>query len=119
MTDTYDAVYSAVRSRISGGNIGEVIERVARKAFDMGNARMLLQEQIAVVGYEMARPSAIYRPSISVDGTKWRALYGDDLMNGVAGFGDTPAEAMAAFDKAWTQEKTPEAARRTPAKVEG
>ena len=56
-------------------------------------------------------PSVLYRPRLSADGTKWCALYGDDLASGVAGFGDTPAEAMHAFDVAWTSEKTPDARR--------
>lgn len=57
-------------------------------------------------------PSVLYRPRLMADGTKWCALYGDDLASGVAGFGDTPAEAMHEFDKAWTTERTPEAAFR-------
>jgi hypothetical protein len=52
-------------------------------------------------------PSVLYRPRLMADGTKWCALYGDDLASGVAGFGDTPAEAMHEFDKAWTSERTP------------
>jgi hypothetical protein len=28
-------------------------------------------------------------------------LYGDNLQDGVGGFGDSPAEAMADFDKNW------------------
>ena len=47
------------------------------------------------------RPSAIYRPSISIDGHQWCALYGDNLQDGVAGFGDSPAAAMLDFDAAW------------------
>lgn len=47
------------------------------------------------------RPSAIYRPALSIDGNQWCALYGDNLQDGVAGFGDSPAEAMHAFDTAW------------------
>ncbi len=54
-------------------------------------------------------PSVLYRPSLMADGTKWCALYGGDLASGVAGFGDTPAEAMHEFDKAWTTQKTPAA----------
>lgn len=46
-------------------------------------------------------PSAIYRPAISKDGDQWCALYGDNLQDGVAGFGDTPELAMADFDKNW------------------
>lgn len=36
-----------------------------------------------------------------MDGNLWCALYGDDLQNGIAGFGATPAAAMREFDKAW------------------
>lgn len=56
-------------------------------------------------------PSVLYRPKLSADGDKWCALYGDNLVSGVAGFGDTPAAAMFAFDEAWISERTP-AARR-------
>lgn len=54
-------------------------------------------------------PSVLYRPRLMADGDKWCALYGDDLATGVAGFGDTPAGAMYAFDQAWTTERTPAA----------
>ena len=57
----------------------------------------------ALVGYTL--PSAIYRPSLKIDGNKWCALYGESLEEGIAGFGDTPAEAMAEFDKAWLTSK--------------
>lgn len=56
------------------------------------------------------RPSVLYRPHLSADGKKWCALLGDDLAVGVAGFGDTPEEAMAAFDTAWRSVRTPKAA---------
>lgn len=52
---------------------------------------------------ERIRPSVLYRPALSLDGDQWCALYGADLMNGVAGFGASPAEAMADFDAAWTK----------------
>lgn len=50
---------------------------------------------------QLKRPSTIFRPHLSIDGDQWCVLYGEDLQDGVAGFGDSPAEAMAAFDKAW------------------
>ena len=50
---------------------------------------------------QMQRPSVLYRPVLSVDGNQWCALYGDNLQDGVAGFGDSPSDAMADFDKAW------------------
>jgi hypothetical protein len=38
---------------------------------------------------------------ISIDGNQWCVLYGENLQDGVAGFGDSPANAAAAFDQAW------------------
>lgn len=46
-------------------------------------------------------PSVLYRPTLSRDGNQWCVLYGEDLQQGVCGFGDSPAEAMGNFDKAW------------------
>lgn len=111
MSDSYQAIYDAVRSRISGGNIGDAVERCAREAFDMGFTRQILQEEFVSVAHEMQRPSVLYRPTISADGDHWCALLGDDLQIGVSGFGKTPAEAMAEFDKAFWKGLTPAAAR--------
>jgi hypothetical protein len=55
--------------------------------------------------YQTMLPSVIYRPALSQDGGKWCALYGANLQEGVAGFGDTPAEAMRDFDNHWTSER--------------
>lgn len=102
MSDTYQAIYDATRSRIHGGDAGQALESATREAF--GNADHWIQcamQEVSVVFAEYARPSAVYRPSIGRDGNKWCALYGSNLMEGVAGFGDSPAEAMADFDKNW------------------
>jgi hypothetical protein len=50
---------------------------------------------------EYARPSVLWRPALTIDGNKWCALYGANLQDGVAGFGDSPAEAMHNFDCEW------------------
>lgn len=60
---------------------------------------------------EFQRPSVLYRPSIQPDGNKWCALYGDNLQEGVAGFGDTPDLAMRDFDKNWCGQKLTAVAR--------
>lgn len=62
---------------------------------------------------EQARraPHVLMRPKLLLDGTMWCALYGDDLMDGVAGFGETPEKAMEAFDEAWRTARTPAAIR--------
>ncbi len=67
----------------------------------------ILQEQAIYTLGQWQRPSVLYRPELSIDGNKWMALYGPDLAVGVAGFGDTPAQAMEAFDKAWAEERPP------------
>jgi len=101
MNDAYQAIYDAVRSRISNGDIGRAVEEVARNAFDMGNLRAQMSEQLYSVASQMERPSVLYRPALSIDGNQWCALYGANLQDGVAGFGDTVADAMRSFDEAW------------------
>ncbi len=54
------------------------------------------------------RPSVLFRPKVFVDGSGdylWCALYGDNIQDGVAGFGSTPNMAMLDFDANWTQQK--------------
>lgn len=101
----YQAIYDAVRSRISG-DVASVARDVMWQMFDISHQKALLQEQVSIVGYEMSRPSAIFRPTLSIDGDKWCALYGGNLQDGCAGFGDSPDLAMAAFDKAWHERLT-------------
>lgn len=52
---------------------------------------------------ERRRPCHLWRPRIYIDGNQWCALYGDNIQDGVAGFGDSPEEAMASFDAAWSE----------------
>ena len=49
-------------------------------------------------------PAAIYKPKISIDGNQWCVLYGKDLQDGVAGFGDSPEKAMQDFNSNWVKE---------------
>ena len=50
----------------------------------------------------MLRPFYMIRPSMTLDGNQWCALYGENIQTGVCGFGDTPEAASRAFDIAWT-----------------
>jgi hypothetical protein len=83
--NNYQAVYDAVSLHFSGAS----------------HAIAGIQQEFAIAAGEMQRPSVLYRPAISIDGNQWCALYGENLQDGVAGFGDTPADAMRAFDDAW------------------
>ncbi len=47
---------------------------------------------------EKRRPSILLRPKIFIDGNQWCALYGENLQDGVAGFGDSPETAFWDFD---------------------
>lgn len=86
----YQAIYDAVNLNFSGASF----------------LWQHVQQEIYCVSHEMQRPSVLYRPSVVMDGSKWSALYGSNLMEGVSGFGDTPAEAMADFDKNWREQRT-------------
>lgn len=54
---------------------------------------------------EAKRPFMILRPRIYPDGNAWCAVYGDNIQDGVCGFGDTPEKAAVAFDLAWLNQK--------------
>jgi len=95
--DNYQAVYDAVRSRIGNCDLVEA----AKQAFDISHVMPMAQEAITNAGYELTRPSVLYRPRLAKDGNAWIACYGDNLHEGCVGTGDTPEEAMINFDLAW------------------
>jgi len=101
MSDNYQAVYDAVRSKISGGDIGSAVRDVIFQQFDISHSQAMVRDAFMCAAYDMSVPSVLYKPALSIDGNKWCALYGDNLQDGVAGFGDSPALAMADFDKNW------------------
>lgn len=53
-------------------------------------------------------PHVLMRPRVYPDGNMWCALYGENLQEGVAGFGRTPAEATDDFNKNWYGQTLPE-----------
>jgi hypothetical protein len=99
VNDNYQAIYDAVRSRIGSCDVGNVI----RDACQLDASHAIYMTGIAwqEAAWAAASPSAIYRPRIAIDGNQWCALYGDNIQEGVAGFGDSPAAAMADFDRNW------------------
>ena len=107
MSDTYQAIYDAVRSRISGGNVSEVVREAIREAFQVSHAVEMVRNDFQTVAYEQQRPFVLLRPKMCSDGNQWCALYGDNLQEGVAGFGDTPEQASYDFDKHWREERRP------------
>ena len=71
------------------------------------NAICFAADQVKIAWQEAAwehmRPCVVFKPTLSLDGNMWCALFGDNLQEGVAGFGETPSKAMYAFDAAWTK----------------
>lgn len=67
----------------------------------IAHAAQMAGVAIADAAAKYERPSVLMRPKISIDGNQWCALYGDNLQDGVAGFGSTPADAMWDFDRNW------------------
>lgn len=54
---------------------------------------------------ERLRPSVLFMPKLYRDGTQWCALYGENIQEGVCGFGDTADAAMRQFDFEWLNRK--------------
>lgn len=102
MTDSYQAVFDAVRSRISNGDIGEAVQS-ALHDMNLSHYAEIAAQSVADVAARYDRPSVKFRPKLSIDGDHWCALYGDNLQDGVAGFGKSPADAMWDFDCNWSK----------------
>jgi hypothetical protein len=56
-------------------------------------------------------PFAVLKPSLAPDGKRWCALLGDNIREGVVGYGETPSAAANDFDANWYRQRTPEAMR--------
>jgi hypothetical protein len=54
-----------------------------------------------MAAFEQMRPFMTLKPKIYPDGTQWCALYGENIQEGVAGFGETPEQAAIDFDRRW------------------
>lgn len=52
---------------------------------------------------QINRPSYLFRPRLFIDGDLWCCLYGDNLQDGVAGFGKSPELACRDFDDNWNK----------------
>lgn len=96
--ENYQAIYDAVRSKISNCDIGAAVE----SALSGCGFEQYAQEIIAryeEVAAESMRPCVLFRPELSIDRDQWCALYGANIQDGIAGFGKSPSDAMHDFDK--------------------
>lgn len=44
---------------------------------------------------------ALLKPELMRDGNQWCVLYGENLQEGIAGFGDSPTDAITDFNEQW------------------
>lgn len=65
------------------------------------NAQWNAAQEAQITEASRRAPHVLMRPRIFPDGNQWCALYGDDIQQGVAGFGNTPEGAAADFDHNW------------------
>ena len=59
------------------------------------------------LSHELLRPFRLQQTRISLDGNQWCVLYGENLQDGVAGFGPSPDLASRDFDRVWYQKVKP------------
>jgi len=99
MSDSYQAIYDAVRSRIPSCDPNEIIRNAVH--LDASHAIACFQQDFSIAAAEMQRPSVLFRPEMRVRPStqEWVVSY-----SGVNGVGKTPDAAMRAFDKAWITE---------------
>lgn len=83
MSDEYEAIFDAY------GGEGAQRNRI-NAAMAAYEAEMMRQ-----------RPSVLFRPKLFQYNDGYCALYGENIQEGCAGFGDTPKEAMRDFDDKW------------------
>ena len=65
----------------------------------------ITQELAREMLWEQNRPAVLFSPKVYKDGNQWCALLGDNLQEGVCGFGESPDAATRAFDTEWTTKR--------------
>lgn len=105
MSETYDAVYHVVSRAFSGFCPSSILENATRN-MDISHYANMASHAVQEAAMEYTRPSVTMRPKVFMDGDKWCALYGDNLQDGVAGFGVSPSKAMYDFDTNWSKSPT-------------
>lgn len=77
---------------------GTLASQLSHDAYLLQDVNM--QHAIQNVEYVIA---ALLQPKVYKDGDRWCVLYGDNIQDGVCGFGETPYKAILDFNRAWNQ----------------
>ena len=92
-----------VEVRCHGSVTKDEADDIARRLLEFlnGGASEQSAQEANITECVRRAPHVLMRPAIFPDGNQWCALYGENLQEGVAGFGDTPELACANFDINW------------------
>ena len=74
--------------------------------YDYWNERTNYEQRVYAcmcddIAWRYGRPSVSMKPKIFRDGDMWCCLLGDNIQEGICGFGETPAKACSNFDLAF------------------
>lgn len=65
------------------------------------DAAYMIRHRMEAAICDYQAPHVMMRPKVFLDGDSWCALYGENIQEGVCGFGDTPADAVNDFNNCW------------------
>jgi len=82
---------------------------------DISTDMYIIRSAICEAAAFISAPHVRMAPKVFQDGTMWCCLYGENLQEGIAGFGLTPADACIEFDRAWITQLTPKEVQRRKA----
>jgi hypothetical protein len=82
-----------------------VADEISHSASVAAQAWAQAGHEAEMAALQHKRPFMTLRPRMFPDGNAWCALYGENVQDGVIGFGETPAKAAESFDLAWLNEK--------------
>lgn len=83
---------------LSESHVQQVLENLQAVIVSAGRR---IEDCAIDVSRSLEAPHRIYGAKLSKDGNQWCWLYGENLQEGIAGFGDTPAKAAVEFDREW------------------
>lgn len=97
---TYQAIYDAVRSKISNSDVGSAVESAIQN-LSLGHYVQQAMYEWQMAGCEQQRPFVLLKPKVFIDNDNenWCVLYGENLVSGIAGYGKSPHLASLDFDK--------------------
>ena len=93
---TTDTAWSAIEALIAWDDSGRLLDMPVKKVtklFKTGNYAAVLLLPAVIVKHRLNKPR------LFLDEGAWCALLGNNLQDGICGYGDSPAEAMQDYEK--------------------